>query len=155
MTTAIVGFGIMATMSLFAACAVQNATATHMSVAMMLANNVQEAMANLAFSDPIMGKSTFGAEGGETLTNFDDVDDFDGQNFNPPIDGLRARVNDMSQYTQIVSVDPIDPNQLTLTLPKTITNRTVVRIRTRIMYRRSPAEPQEEIYRTDWVRSEK
>jgi hypothetical protein len=155
MTTAIVGFGIMATMSLFATCAVQNATATHMSVAMMLANNVQEAMANLAFSDPIMGKSTFGPEGGETLSTFDDVDDFDGQSFNPPIDGLRGNINDMSQYTQIVTVDPVDPNQLTLTLPKTITNRTVMRIRTRIMYRRSPAEPQEEIYRTDWVRGEK
>jgi len=155
LTTAIVGFGVMATMSLFAACARQNATATRMSAAMMLANNVQEATANLAFSDPIMGKSTFGPEGGETLSSFDDVDDFDGQSLNPPIDGLRGNISEMSQYTQVVSVDPVDPNQLTLTLPKTITNRSVLRIRTRIMYRRSPGEPAEEIYRTDWVRSER
>ena len=91
MATVIVGVGILATMSLFAACTQQNLTATRMTTAMELATNIQEAMANLAFADPITGKTTFGPEGGEKLSSFDDVDDFDGQTITPPIDALRRR----------------------------------------------------------------
>jgi type II secretory pathway pseudopilin PulG len=152
MATVIVGVGILATMSLFAACSQQNNNASEMTTAMELATNIQEAMANLAFADSITGTTHFGPEGGETLSSYDDVDDFDGQSLNPPIDALRARIPNMSQYTQVISVDPIDPNNLSTTLPKTITNRTAVRVKVQIMFSPRAGVAPDEVYRTDWVR---
>jgi type II secretory pathway pseudopilin PulG len=154
-TTVIVGVGILATMSLFAACSQQNMNASEMTTAMMLATNVQEAMANMSFSDPIMGKTTFGPEGGEVLGSFDDVDDWDGQTINPPIDAFRAPVSNMSQYSQVVTVDPIDMNNLSLVLPKTVLNRAAVRVRVRVLFQPVAGASSEEVYRTDWVRTER
>src|SRR4051812_50211530 len=115
-------------MTVFGTCSMQNISATQTTTAMMLASNVQEAMANVSFCDPIMGKTTFGAEGGESLATFDDVDDFDGQSLNPPIDALRTKIPEMSQFTQIVTVNPVNPDNLTTIYPKTVVNRTVLRI---------------------------
>lgn len=154
-TTVIIGVGILATMSLFAACSKQNTNAAEMTTAMMLATNVQEAMANMSFSDPIMGKTTFGPEGGEVLSSFDDVDDWDGQTINPPIDALRAPIANMSQYSQVVTVDPIDMNNLSLVLPKTVTNRAAVRVKVQIFFQPMVGAAAEEVYRTDWVRTER
>src|SRR5581483_65163 len=132
----------------------QNLNASQMTTAMELATNIQEAMANLSFSDPIMGKTTFGPEGGESLQSFDDVDDFDGQTLSPPIDALRTQLSSMSQYSQVVSVDPVDPNNLSLILPKTVTNRSAVRIQVRVLFTAFPGAASQEVYRTDWVRLE-
>jgi type II secretory pathway pseudopilin PulG len=154
MTTVIVGVGILASMSLFAACSQQNTNASEMTTAMMLATNIQEAMANMAFCDPITGKTTFGPEGGETLTSYDDLDDFDGQNICPPIDALRASIPNLSQYSQVINVDPVDPNNLSVTLPKTITNRTAVRIQVHIYFKPLSGGASQEVYRTGWVRTQ-
>lgn len=155
MTTAIIGVGIMGTMSLFAACSRQNGTASEMTAAMMLAANVQEGMANLSFSDPILGKSVFGPESGETLPNFDDVDDFDGQTISPPIDSMRTAIPELSQYSQVIGIDPVDPNSLSLTLPKTVTNRSAVRIKVRVLYTPFVGAGSQEVYSTAWVRTER
>ena len=99
-------------------------------------------------------RPTFGPEGGETLTSYDDLDDFDGQTINPPIDALRTSIPNMSQYSQVINVDPVDPNNLSVTLPKTITNRTALRIQVQIYFKpRSGGAPQE-VYRTGWVRTQ-
>jgi len=155
LTTVIIGVGIMATMSLFAACSQQNSNASRMTAAMMLAQNVQETMASMAFADPVSGKTTFGPETGEAIATYDDVDDFDGQVINPPIDAMRATIPAMSQYSQAVTVDPVDPNQLSLTLPKTVVNRVAVRVRVRILYTPVSGGGTLEVYRTDWVRTER
>lgn len=153
LTTIIVGVGIAASMSLFGACSMQNISASQSTTAMMLAGNIQEAMANLSFADPITGTMTFGPEGGETLASFDDVDDFDGQNLSPPIDSTRATIPDLSQYSQLISVTPVDPNNLTTTLPKTTTTRTAVRVQVRIMFQLTPDSSAQELYRMDWVKT--
>src|SRR4051812_38526077 len=113
LATIIVGVGIVATMQLFAVCSQQNRAANQMTVAMLLCDNIREAMAGLSFNDPTSGKTTWGAEAGETnVSAFDDVDDFDGKTFSPPIDSLRATVPTMSQYSQVVSVVPVFINKL-------------------------------------------
>jgi type II secretory pathway pseudopilin PulG len=153
LTTVIVGLGVLATMSLFAACSQENMSASEMTTAMELATNIQEAMANMAFADPIKGTTNFGPETGETLSSYNDVDDFDGKTINPPIDSLRNSIPTMSQYSQVIAVDPVDPNQMSVTLPKTITNRTAVRVTVRILYTKVTGGGSEEVYRTTWVRT--
>jgi MSHA pilin protein MshD len=153
LTTIIVGVGIAASMSLFGACSMQNINASQSTTAMMLADNIQEAMANLSFADPITGTTTFGPEGGETLASYDDVDDFDGLTISPPIDATRASLTDLSQYSQVIAVTPVDPNNLTTTLAKTTTTRTAVRVQVRVLFKQTPTSSAQELYRTDWVKT--
>jgi hypothetical protein len=159
LATIIVGVGIVATMQLFAVCSQQNRNANQMTAAMLLCDNVREAMAGLSFNDPTTGKTTWGAEAGETnALAFDDVDDFDGQTFNPPIDSLRATVPNMAQYSQVVSVVPIFINKLNsntndsaLEIAKG-TYTGAVRVRVQVLYRLNPNSVPQEVYRCSWVR---
>jgi hypothetical protein len=61
----------------------------------------------LAVIDPQTGISTFGPESAENLANYDDLDDFDDLIFNPPIDADRNSLNDLSGYTQQVTVENV------------------------------------------------
>src|SRR5687768_17326410 len=73
LATVIVGFGILAGLRLFAACTAQSREAAERTTAMFLASNVQEAMADLPFSDP-SGSPTFGLEEtGQPVRLWDDV----------------------------------------------------------------------------------
>jgi type II secretory pathway pseudopilin PulG len=158
LATIIVGLGVLAMMELFYASTRQNGTAASMTTAMLLAENIQESMAGLSFNDPAFGRTYFGSEPGQTLGSFDDVDDFDGQTFNPPIDSTRKPISILSSYSQVVSVWPVYPNQLSANadpssadfLQTTYTG--AVRVTVRVLRRTSPAAVPSEVYRTSWLR---
>ncbi|MGH7180055.1 MAG: hypothetical protein ACREJC_21940 [Tepidisphaeraceae bacterium] len=137
----------------------QNRTAADMTTAMLLASNVREAMTGLSFRDPYTGTTTFGPETGETLATYNDVDDFDGRSFSPPIDSLRATIPSMSQYTQFVAVMPIYPNKLNANTNETspeITPKSTytgaARVRVRILFSANATETPAEVYRANWER---
>jgi hypothetical protein len=156
----IVGLAVTAAMSLFTTCTVENQAASEMTVATMMAENIRETMAGLSFADPFTGISTWGPESGDTLATFNDIDDFDGQTFNPPIDATRKPLPQLSQYTQIVSVMPVDPNGPGGNTDETkpaITKGTytgAVRVRVRVLYRSKPTAVAQEVYATSWVRAD-
>ena len=161
LATIIVGVGVVSTMQLFASCSIENAAAAKTSTASMLAGNIQEVMANQAFADPIVGHSHFGPETGEVLSTYNDVDDFDGSSFNPPIDALRQPITNMSQYTQVVSVWPVYPTKLSVNsneaspdIPKTGAGpyTGAVRVRVKVTFRQVPSATPVEVYRTSWIR---
>lgn len=158
LATVIVGLGILSMVELFATCTTQNAAATRMTTALLLASHIQETMDGLPFNDPFTGSSHFGPEPGETLATYNDVDDFDGARFNPPIDATRQTLPLQSQYTQLVSVMPVLTNQLNVDTNEsapTISKSTytgAVRVRVRILYQRTPADTATEVYRADWIR---
>ncbi|MEA2709681.1 MAG: hypothetical protein QOF78_2282 [Phycisphaerales bacterium] len=158
LTTAITGIAFVAIMELFAACTQQNRIGSNMATAMLLAGHVQETMAGLSFNDPARGLATFGAEPGQTLTGYDDIDDFDGQSFNPPIDALRRRVPALSQFTQNVIVMPVYATQLSANnnpaapaIPRTAYTG-AARVTVRILYRARTVDAPVEIYRASWIR---
>ena len=158
LATVIVGVAFAATMELFGACTRQNQVSSHMTSALMLSGQVQEAMQGLTFNDPVNGTDVFGAEAGETLATYNDLDDFDGLSFSPPIDAMRQQLPLLSQYTQIVSVMPVYPkkpgsnaNEASPDIPKT-TYTGAVRVRVRVLYRARPSDVPEEVYRTSWIR---
>jgi type II secretory pathway pseudopilin PulG len=158
MATVIIGTGLLASVRLFAACTQQNAAAGNMTTAMLLASHIQETMAGLPIIDPAYASTYFGPEPGETLANYDDVDDFDGSTFNPPIDATRAQIAGLSQYSQVITVLPVYANQLNsntnpaaLDLPKT-TYTGAVRVQVKVMYKTSPNAIASEVFRTSWIR---
>jgi prepilin-type N-terminal cleavage/methylation domain-containing protein len=158
LATVIVGVGILSMMQLFTACTRQNAAAADMTTAMLLAENIQETMAGLSFSDPAFGRTYFGPEPGQTLPSYDDVDDFDGKTFSPPIDSTRQPITTLSQYSQVISVWPVYPNQLSAnsnTTSPDITQTTytgAARVTVRILHTQHPGDTPNEVYRTSWIR---
>ncbi len=157
LTTIIVGTGVLGMMGLFTHCTTQNRVAARLTTGMMLTHNIQECLANLSFFDPETAGTTFGDEAGETLQSYDDVDDFDGMSFSPPIDSLRQECEDLSKYTQTVSVVPVYGNGLdsnsgaTLTIPKTAYTG-AVRVRVVVTYQAGEGTSVEEVYRQSWIR---
>ena len=154
----IVGIGFVAVMELFSACTMENQKSAQITTAQMLAANVQEMMVGLDFKDPYYSTTTWFAEPGETLATFNDLDDFDGQTFSPPLDSMRARIPELAKYGQVITVMPVDPNR-----PGNNTNEALpeigkgtytggLRVRVTITHRASPAEAPVEVLRSTWVR---
>jgi hypothetical protein len=161
LATIIIGVGVLAVMGLFEACTRQNQAGAQQTTAMLLAGHIQELMEGLPFSDPGAGAASFGPEVGETLATYNDVDDFDNQNFNPPIDSTRTAVPALAQYSQVITIVPVFPNQPSSNsneakpeLPKSAYTG-AIRIRVKILYRVHPADAPQEVYRAQWIRVDK
>jgi len=152
----IVGVGYLAAMQLFATCSQQNADSLRMTCAASLAGSIRELIARKSFVDPIAGYTEFGRGADETLVSqYDDVDDFDGQVFNPPIDAVDPN-NPQTQpslaaYSQLVSVVPVDIADFSKTLSKTSKNYQAVRVTVNILYKPPGEVPPRNIYSLAWV----
>jgi hypothetical protein len=161
LATIIIGVGVLAVMGLFEACTRQNRAAASATTAMLLAGHIQELMEGLPFSDPVKGRANFGPETGETVGFFNDIDDFDNQTFGPPIDSSRTSVPALSQYSQVITVTPVYPNQPSFNADETkpeipkFTYTGAVRVRVKILYRLNPGDPPQEVYRAQWIRMDK
>jgi prepilin-type N-terminal cleavage/methylation domain-containing protein len=104
----LVGIAIASLVTANSALTKANGAGADLSTAEFLIEQIRELTATLAVIDPQTGISTFGPEGAENLANYDDLDDFDGLSFNPPIDARRNTLNDLSGYTQQVTVENVN-----------------------------------------------
>src|SRR5688500_8555732 len=158
LTTAITGIAFVAIMELFSACTHQNRVGSNITTAMLLAGHVQETMAGLQFNDPATGRANFGPEIGQQLLGYNDIDDFDGQTLNPPIDALRRPIPELKQFTQHVIVMPVYPTQLSANsdpaapaIPRSAYTG-AARVTVRILYRAGATDVPMEVYRSSWIR---
>jgi prepilin-type N-terminal cleavage/methylation domain-containing protein len=87
-----------------------NGAGTDLSTAEFLLEQVKELTTMLSVVDPQTGTATFGPETGETLTGYDDLDDFDNQSFSPPIDAGRNTLNNFASFSQQVIVQNVNPS---------------------------------------------
>ncbi len=85
-----------------------NAAGTELSTAEFLLEQIKELTVILPVVDPNTGMLTFGPEADETtLADYDDLDDFDGAVFSPPINNYKATLNDFAAYTQQITVENV------------------------------------------------
>ena len=85
-----------------------NAAGTELSTAEFLIEQVKELTVLLPVVDPESEDTTFGPEADETvLANYDDLDDFDGTAFSPPINADRTVLNEYAAYTQQITVQNV------------------------------------------------
>ena len=89
----LVGLAIASLVGANSAFTQSNGAGTDLSTAEFLLEQVRELTALLPFVDPLTGTSTFGPETSETLTTYDDLDDFDNMIFSPPINANRNHLN--------------------------------------------------------------
>ena len=85
-----------------------NAAGTYLSTAEFLLEQIRELTILLSVVDPETENATFGPEADETtLADYDDLDDFDGAVFSPPINAERATLNGFAAFTQQVTVENV------------------------------------------------
>jgi prepilin-type N-terminal cleavage/methylation domain-containing protein len=87
-----------------------NGAGTDLSTAEFLAEQIRELTALLPVVEPETpesGDDVFGPEPGETLATYDDLNDFDGTSFSPPINADRNPLNDLAAYRQQVTVENV------------------------------------------------
>ena len=83
-----------------------NGAATYLSTAEFLSEQIRELTTLLPVIDPQTGTSTFGPEE-SALIDYDDLDDFDGANFSPPISADRKVLDNFAAFSQQVTVENI------------------------------------------------
>jgi type II secretory pathway pseudopilin PulG len=94
-----------------------NATGINLSTAEFLVEEIRELTTSLPVMDPVFPETktsgVFGPEGEASVALYDDVDDFDGQTFNPPIDVHCNPLNNFANFSQTITVESVNPSDLT------------------------------------------
>jgi prepilin-type N-terminal cleavage/methylation domain-containing protein len=107
-----------------------NDAGTDLSTAEFLLEQIKELTALLPVVDP-NDDTIFGPETGETWANYNDLDDFNGENFSPPINAERVVLNDYATFSQQVTVENVnasDFEQVEPDLPRTNFVRVTVNV---------------------------
>jgi prepilin-type N-terminal cleavage/methylation domain-containing protein len=96
--TLLIGLAIAALVAANGTLSMANGLGTDKSTAEFLAEQIRELTALLAVVDPETALTAFGPEEG-SLAGYDDVDDFDGATFSPPIGADRVALNGFAAPT--------------------------------------------------------
>ena len=107
--TVIIALSIVALLAANSAFTMANGAGIELSTAEFLVEQIREMTATLEVIDPEEGAGTFGAEEA-SLADYDDLDDFDGRIFSPPVDALRQQLTDFAAYSQQVTVENVNPS---------------------------------------------
>lgn len=105
--TVLVGLAIAALLLASQSFTMANASGADLSTAEFLIEQIRELTASLPVIDPETGKTAFGPEEA-TLAAYDDLDDFDGAIFSPPINAGRAVLNNFAAFSQHVTVENVN-----------------------------------------------
>lgn len=103
----LVGLAIAALVGANSAFSRANAAGTEITTAQFLLEQIKELTATLPVVDPETTTTTFGAEEAG-VAGYDDLDDFDGVNFSPPISSERIALGDFSAFTQQITVENVN-----------------------------------------------
>ena len=85
-----------------------NSAGTDLSTAEFLIEQIRELTAMLPVIDPQTGTGLFGPEE-PGLANYDDLDDFDGASFSPPISAEREVLDGYAAFSQQITVENVNP----------------------------------------------
>jgi len=103
----LVGLAIASLVTANSAFTKANGAGVELSTAEFLIEQIRELSILLPVIDPETGVSTFGPEATETLADYDDLDDFDGASFSPPIGADRNVLNDLASFSQQITVENV------------------------------------------------
>ncbi|AQT69568.1 Tfp pilus assembly protein PilV [Anaerohalosphaera lusitana] len=107
----IISLGMVSVLAASTAFTESNASGIELSTAEFLVEEVRELTTSLSVTDPNSDDDTFGPEYYESsVADYDDLDDFDGASFSPPIDIKRNALSNYAGYTQQVTVRNVSAN---------------------------------------------
>ena len=107
----LVGFAMASLLAANGAFTKANGAGTDLSTAEFLVEQIRELSVLLPVVEPgtpESGFDVFGPESGETLATYDDLNDFDGANFSPPISADRISLAELAGFSQQVTVQNVN-----------------------------------------------
>ena len=107
----LIGLAVVALMTVSMSSTQINSAGIELSTAEFLIEQIREQIDLLAVVDPNTDTAYFGAEEAG-VANYDDVDDFDGANFCPPISSEKEVLSDLLAYSQQVTVENVSESNL-------------------------------------------
>ena len=141
----LIGIAIAALMTGSGAFTMANGAGIDLSTAEFLIEEIKGLIAPLAVVDPETETAVFGAESGEVLADYDDLDDFDGATFSPPIDVSRQPLNSFSAFSQQITVENVSASDFTAVIGNHGSD--FVRVTARVLLNGG------EINSTSWIRA--
>jgi prepilin-type N-terminal cleavage/methylation domain-containing protein len=112
----LVGLAIVSLVSANGAFTQANGAGAELSTAEFLIVQIRELSTVLkVIDDP--NTPTFGPETGETLADYDDLDDFHGAVFSPPISADRNPLTDLGAYSQQITVENVNASDFEQVVP--------------------------------------
>jgi type II secretory pathway pseudopilin PulG len=103
---ALVGIAIVSLVAASSSFTKVNGAGRDMSTAEFLIEQIRELTAPLPVTDPQTGAAAFGPEEAG-VAGYDDIDDFDGATFSPPISAGRGSLSAFSAFSQQVTVQNV------------------------------------------------
>jgi len=104
----LIGLAVVSLVAANSAFTKANGAGTDLSTAEFIIEQIRELTMLLPVIDPQTEDATFGPETGETLIGYDDLDDFDGATFSPPIDVDRNVLSNFAAFHQVVTVENVN-----------------------------------------------
>ncbi len=159
----IVGSGVLAIMVAQAAFHQQNSWSSHTSAATFLANEIREMTRRLPLYDPVTSNAFWGPEDNEdTLVDFDDLDDFDGdfgdgvifsaEDGSGPINAMREVIPSMTGWSQIVRVYSVEEKNISAEGDGDLDGQTtMMRIEVSVTYQGALDDQPQEVTSIAWV----
>ncbi len=143
----LVGLAIASLLGANAAFTRANGAGADLSTAEFLLEQIKELTAMLPVIDPQTETTTFGPEAGETtVAAYDDLDDFDGAAFCPPISADRTTLTDFAAFTQQITVENVSASNFALVAADHST--AFVRVTARVLMNST------EISSASWIRAQ-
>jgi hypothetical protein len=113
----LIGLAISALLVASSSSTTVNSAGTDLSTAEFLIEQIRELTTLKQVEDPDITFCTWGPEADETdLSMYNDLDDFQGLTFNPPIDAGLNPLNDFAAFSQTIQVVNISHNNFTQTV---------------------------------------
>ena len=129
--TLLVGMAIAALAVANGSFTIANGAGADLSTAEFLVEQIRELTAGLPVADEdVTTWTTLGPEAGEpNLVDYDDVDDFNGSSFSPPINAGKAVLTDFTAFRQRVTVQFLDPTNFNVVLTSGSSDFVLVTVR--------------------------
>jgi len=141
----LVGLAIASLVGANAAFTRANGAGADLSTAEFLLEQVKELTATLPVIDPNTETDTFGPEEA-SLAEYDDLDDFDGASFSPPVSADRTTLTDFAAFTQQITVENVSASNFELVDPNHTT--AFVRVTAKVLMNST------EITSASWIRAD-
>jgi Tfp pilus assembly protein PilV len=159
LATVVVGLAVLATVKLVSATSMQTGYSQRLTTAFMLANNMRELLGSLPFNDPTTNTTPAsplpnGPQNGEaSVSQYNDVQDFNNYKANPPIDANRQSISSLTNWQQSVSVQLVGDQFGSHINSGGSTLSVVERIKVTISFRDSPTSAWSPIVSSSWIKT--
>ncbi len=154
LATILVGLSVLAIVNLVTVVTQQSFYAQKTTTALMLANNIRELTDGLPYNDPAAGTHLGPLAGQNNVSQYNDVECFNGYVASPPIDAHRQVLSNMANWQQSVTVTHVSPANYTLVDPlPTDAACTLDRVQVTVSYKAAGSATWLPIVTTEWLKA--